>query len=95
MPTRTNTRKSKKTIFPSVPLTQIQNKMVANFYIAASEFPDETFDEIIKRMMGINGFPKTKNVKEFKRQCRKSFIRAALQRNSHIKSSSSLFSNYL
>ena len=47
--------------------------MTANFYDAACDYPKETFAQITKRMFRTKGFPRTKNVESFKRECRKAF----------------------
>jgi hypothetical protein len=47
--------------------------MTANFYDAACDYPRESFEQITARMLGAKGFPKTKNVSLFKRECRKAF----------------------
>jgi len=46
--------------------------MTANFYDAACDYPNETFEKITRRMHGARGFPRTTNA-AFKRECRKAF----------------------
>jgi hypothetical protein len=43
--------------------------MTANFYDAACDYPRESFEKIMRRMLGAKGFPRTANV--FRRECRK------------------------
>jgi hypothetical protein len=50
-----------------------QTCMTANFYDAAGDFPNESFEQITRRMLGTGGFPRTKNAESFKRECRKAF----------------------
>jgi hypothetical protein len=54
-------------------LTMPQTCMTANFYDAARDYPTESFEKITRRMLGTKGFPRTKNVTSFKRECRKTF----------------------
>jgi len=54
-------------------LTFPQSCMTANFYDAAYDFRNESFEKITLRMRGTKGFPPTKNAESFKRECRKSF----------------------
>jgi hypothetical protein len=59
-------RKTPKLTFP-------QTCMTANFCDAACDYPSESFEKITHRMLGTKGFPRTKNVNTFKRECRKAF----------------------
>jgi len=52
-------------------LTMPQTCMTANFYDAACDFPNETFEKIARRMLGAKGF--LRKTIAFKRECRKSF----------------------
>jgi hypothetical protein len=52
-------------------LTFPQTCMTANFYDAACDYPHESFEQIARRMLGQQGFPKSKNPKIFKEECRK------------------------
>jgi hypothetical protein len=47
--------------------------MVANFYDAACDLPRPSFEEVTRRMLGPNGFPRTKNATVYRRECRKAF----------------------
>jgi hypothetical protein len=47
--------------------------MTANFYDSASDCPTESIEQGTRRMLGTKGFPRTKNVKLFKRECRRAF----------------------
>jgi len=42
-------------------LTVPQTCMTANFYDAAGDYPNESFEKITRRMVGIKGFPRTEN----------------------------------
>ena len=44
-----------------------------NFYDAACDYPNESFEQIARRMLGQKWFPKTKNAKFFIRECREAF----------------------
>jgi hypothetical protein len=50
-----------------------QECMVANFYDASADWPRLGFSEIARKMLGPKGFPKTKNARHFKMECRKGF----------------------
>lgn len=50
-----------------------QISMSANFADAAFDYPRETFAQVAVRMLGPEGFPKTKNGARFKRECREVF----------------------
>ena len=52
-------------------LTMPQTCMPANFYDAACDYPQESFEQITRRLLGIKGF--TNNSAAFKQDCRKSF----------------------
>jgi hypothetical protein len=54
-------------------LTFAQACMTANFYDAACDYRNESFESITRRMVGTKGFPQTKNVESFKSECRKAF----------------------
>jgi hypothetical protein len=45
--------------------------MTANFYDAACDYPQETFEQITRRMLGAKGFPAKATV--YKKECRKAF----------------------
>jgi hypothetical protein len=61
--------KPRKPPTPTFPQTGI----TANFYDAARDDPKENFEQITRRRLGAKGFPKTKRVRVFKRECRKAF----------------------
>ena len=63
--------KARKVAGPKLTVDQIS--MSANFADAAFDYPRETFSQIAVRMLGPNGFPKTKNGARFKRECREVF----------------------
>jgi hypothetical protein len=50
-----------------------QTCMIKNFEEAACDFPKESFEQITRRMLGPEGFPKTNNTKLFRSECRKAF----------------------
>ena len=62
-------RKPKKT----TKLTFPQTSMTANFYDAVGDYPNESFEEIARRMLGAKRFPRTKKVGAFEQECRKAF----------------------
>ena len=51
----------------------LQTCMTANFYDAACDYPTESFEKITRRMLGIKGFPRTKTVESFRKECRVAF----------------------
>lgn len=59
-------RKAPKLTFP-------QTCMTANFYDVACDHPNESFAQIMRRLLGTKGFQKTKNAELFKGECRKAF----------------------
>jgi len=59
---------------PETPkLTFPQTCMSANFYDTASDYPNESFEDITRRMLVAEGFPRTKNPQLFKTESRKAF----------------------
>jgi hypothetical protein len=47
--------------------------MTANFYDAACDYPEESFEQITHRLLGAKGFPKTENADLFEQDCREAF----------------------
>jgi len=44
-----------------------------NFYDAASDYPNESFEKVTRRMLGTKGFPQTKDKDSFRKECRAAF----------------------
>lgn len=47
--------------------------MSVNFYDSSVDFPDESFVQITKRLLGVKGFTGSQNAAAFRRECRKEF----------------------
>jgi hypothetical protein len=47
--------------------------MTANFYDAACDYPNETFEKITRRMLGAAGFLGARNRKLYEKECKKAF----------------------
>jgi len=47
--------------------------MTANFYDAACDYPNESFAQVTRRMLGAKRFSGTKNADPFEGECRKAF----------------------
>jgi hypothetical protein len=56
---------------PELDFEQIE--MLANFYDAACDYPQESFEQVTRRLLGIKGFMDKSAV--FKQDCRNSFER--------------------
>jgi hypothetical protein len=59
----------------TIRLAPTQQDCPANFSDASFDYPNESFEQVTRRLLGSKGFPKTKTGAAFKKVCRQVFNR--------------------